>query len=265
MTLDDPTMTQQYILDLLESEPGMSNADIAEETGTHTALVRDLRKRKQAAAESDDGASTATGLAARTRVLDDLSGTQAAVLQRLANDPDLSNAELADAVGTHTALVRDLRTDVQTEVLAHTLRNPEATNAAVAEELGTHTAIVRDARSGLEAEILEQSMRNPELSNAELAGELGTHIATVRDARAGYEDGIEDIDLTPSDDGEAATADATESDAPTADATESDAPTADATESDAPTAGGDDGIASGTVIAVVVGVLLLLGLALLLL
>ncbi|PSP86050.1 hypothetical protein BRC96_00495 [Halobacteriales archaeon QS_6_64_34] len=200
MGIENPTPTQQYVLDLLDSEPGMSNADIAEETGTHTALVRDLRKAKHAAVESDDDGSPGK-LSSRTRVLDSLSGTQAAVLQRVAQDPDLSNADLAEAVGTHTALVRDLRSDVQAEVLAHTLGNPDATNAEIAEQLGTLTAVVRDARSGLEAEILEQSVRNPELSNAELAEELGVHIATVRDARATYADGIEDIDLTASDDG----------------------------------------------------------------
>ncbi|MDS0260092.1 hypothetical protein NDI56_11875 [Haloarcula sp. S1CR25-12] len=235
MALDSPTPTQQYIVDLVDSEPGMSNADIAEETGTHTALVRDLRKTKQAAAESDDDASPGA-LSSQTRVLDDLSGTQAAVLQRAAAEPDLSNARLAEAVGTHTALVRDLRSDVQAEVLAHTLRNPDATNADIAEELGTHTAIVRDARSGLEAEILERSVRNPGLSNAQLAEELGTHIATVRDARAAYEDGIGDVDLTPSDDGGTEPADSTASEPATTD--------------------GGDGM-SGTVVALLVGVVLL--------
>ncbi len=246
MGIDNPTPTQQYVLDLLDSEPGLSNADIAEETGTHTALVRDLRKAKRAAAESDDDGGPGK-LSSETRVLDDLSGTQAAVLQRLAQDPDRSNAELAEAVGTHTALVRDLRSDVQAEVLAHTLRNPEATNADIAEQLGTLTAVVRDARSGLEAEILERSVRNPELSNAELAEELGVHIATVRDARATYEDGIEDIELTPSDDG-TATAEPTADDAPTEPAT------ADA----------GSGMGTETIVAVLVGVLLLVAVVLLL-
>jgi len=240
MDIDNPTPTQQYVLDLLDSEPGLSNADIAEETGTHTAVVRDLRQAKRAAAESDDDGSPGK-LSSRARVLDELSGTQAAVLQRVAQDPELSNAELAEAVGTHTALVRDLRSDVQAEVLAHTLRNPTATNAELAEELGTLTAVVRDARSGLEAEILERSVRNPELSNAELAEELGVHIATVRDARATYEDGIEEIDLT-SDDG----------------ATETAAETPAATADDA------SGVGTETIVAVLVGVLLLVALVLLL-
>jgi len=241
--------TRQYISDLLDSEPGMSNAEIAAETGTHTALVRDLRKEKRAAAESDDGASGGP-LSSRTRVLDDLSGTQAAVLQRAANDPELSNAELAAAAGTHTALVRDLRSDVQAEVLAQTLRNPAATNAEIAAALDTHTAVVRDARSGLEAEILERSVRNPDQSNAELAEELGTTIATVRDARRSYEDGIEDIDLTPS----------TDSTEPTGTDTTESAGT-DTTE---PTGSGD-GIAMETIIALAVGVLLLLAAVLVLL
>jgi len=243
MGIENPTPTQQYVLDLLDSEPGMSNADIAEETGTHTALVRDLRKAKRAAAESDDDGSPGK-LSSRTRVLDSLSGTQAAVLQRVAQDPDLSNADLAEAVGTHTALVRDLRSDVQAEVLAHTLRNPDATNAEIAEQLGTLTAVVRDARSGLEADILEQSVRNPELSNAELAEELGVHIATVRDARATYADGIEDIDLTASDDGATAAADTATAEPATAD-------------------GGSE-MGPETIVAVLVGALLLIAVVLLL-
>jgi len=250
MGIDNPTGTQQYILDLLDSEPGMSNADIAAETGTHTALVRDLRKAKRAAAESDEDDSSPGKLSSRKRVLDDLSGTQAAALQRLANDPERSNADLADAVGTHTALVRDLRSDVQAEVLAHTLRNPDATNADIAAELGTHTAIVRDARSGLEAEILERSVRNPELSNADLAGELGVHIATVRDARGDYEDAIEDIDLTPSDDGAADPA-----------AAESTGTEPTASE---PAGTDDSGMGTETIVAVLVGVLLLVAVVLLL-
>jgi len=242
MGVDDPTPTQQYVLDLLDSEPGMSNADIAEETGTHTALVRDLRQAKQAAAESDDDGSSPGKLSSRTRALDALSGTQAAVLQRVAQDPDQSNAELADAVGTHTALVRDLRSDVQATVLAHTLRNPDATNADIAEEIGTHTAIVRDARSGLEADILEQSVRNPELSNAELAEELGVHIATVRDARASYEDGLEDVEISAADDGPSEPAQ-----------TES----TPAEPAEPATADGGSGMGSGTIVALVVGALLL--------
>lgn len=244
MSVDNPTPTQQYVLDLLDSEPGLSNADIAEETGTHTALVRDLRTAKRAAAERDDDSGSPGKLSSGKRVLDDLSGTQAAVLQRVAQDPDLSNAELAEAVGSHTALVRDLRSDVQAEVLAHTLRNPDATNAEIAEALGTHTAVVRDARSGLEADILEQSVRHPELSNAELAEKLGVHIATVRDARATYEDGIEDIDLPPSDDGAAETTEPAGSGPAVAD--------------------GPSGIGAETIVAVVVGVLLLLAVVVLL-
>jgi len=243
MEIDDPTPTQQYILDLLSSEPGMSNADIAEETGTHTALVRDLRRAKRAA--TDDDTSGPGTLSSRARPLDDLSGTRAAVLQRAAENPELSNAELARAVGTHTALVRDLRSDVQAAVLTHALRNPDATNADIAAELGTPTALVRDARSGLEAEILERSVRNPELSNAALAEELGVTIATVRDARVTYENGIDGVELTPSDDGEW-----TANGGPTA---------ADTTTA----VDGSGGLNSGVVIAVVVGVALVVGLMML--
>ena len=156
MDTSELTATQIHILDLIDSEPGMSNAEIAEETGKHTALVRDLRKQEQLAAEREADDSGGSSVSEPTSILDTLSGTQVSVLQRAAKDPDQTNAELAAATDTHTALVRDLRSDVQAEILAHTLRNPEATNAELAAELGTHTALVRDARSGIKAEILER-------------------------------------------------------------------------------------------------------------
>ena len=148
MSIENPTPTQQYVLDLLESEPGMSNADIAEETGTHTALVRDLRKAKRAAAESDDDDQGPGKLSSRKRVLDELSGTQAAALQRAAEDPDISNAELAEELGVHIATVRDARGDYEDAIEGIDLTPDDDAEPAAAD---TGTAEPATAEGGLDS------------------------------------------------------------------------------------------------------------------
>ena len=192
------SQTQEWILDLAESDSELSNADIAERTGTHVALVRDLiRKQEQKDEQSD---STVEG---PTTVVDRITGTRAAVLQLAASNPGLSNAELAERAGTHTALVRDLRSSVQTASLEALLRNPDLSNAELAETTGTHTALVRDLRDDIRTTVLEYTLRNPDLTNAELARKLDTHTAVVRDARKAYDDGVMDVDITAEDeDGE---------------------------------------------------------------
>ncbi len=238
----DLTQTQEWIIDLAEENPELSNADIAEETGTHTAVVRDVLADYNSEDDADDeSGSTSDG---PETVVDNITGTRAAVLQRAASDPGLSNKAIAEAVGTHTALVRDLRNSVQTESLEELLRNPELSNAEIADAVGTHTALVRDLRSDIRTTILEHSLRNPELSNAELAEELDTHTAVVRDVRRAFEDGVEQVDITES---EGAAADATAADA----AASEPAATADAD--------GGDGLSSEAVVALIVGLLVLLG------
>ena len=235
---DDLTQTQEWIVDLAESNPEMSNADIAEETGTHTAVVRDVLADYNS--EDDDESSGSSSDGPET-VVDSITGTRAAVLQRAASDPGLTNREIAEAVGTHTSLVRDLRNSVQTVSLEALLRDPELSNAEIAERTGTHTALVRDLRSDIRTTILEYSLRNPELSNADIAEELDTHTAVVRDVRKAYEDGVEQVDITDSE--RAAGSESTDSAAGAA------------------AAGGGDGLSSGQVVALIVGLLVLIGIA----
>jgi predicted HTH transcriptional regulator len=236
---DDLTQTQEWIVDLAESNPEMSNADIAEETGTHTAVVRDVLDDYNSEDDDESSGSSSDG---PTTVVDNITGTRAAVLQRAASDPDLTNREIADAVGTHTALVRDLRNSVQTESLEELLRNPALSNAEIAARTGTHTALVRDLRSDIRTTILEHSLRNPEMSNAELAEELDTHTAVVRDVRQAYEDDIEQVDITESESAAA------------------EAPSADASAAETAAAGGD-GLSSEKIVALVVGLLVLIVIA----
>ena len=237
----DLTQTQEWIIDLAEENPELSNADIAEETGTHTAVVRDVLADYNSEDDADDeSGSTSDG---PETVVDNITGTRAAVLQRAASDPSLSNKAIAEAVGTHTALVRDLRNSVQTESLEELLRNPGLSNAEIADAVGTHTALVRDLRNDIRTTILESSLRNPELSNAELAEELDTHTAVVRDVRRAFEDGVEQVDITES---EGAAADATAADTATEPAATADAD-------------GGAGLSSEAVVALLVGLLVLLG------
>lgn len=189
----DLSQTQEWVLDLAEDAPELSYATIAEQTGTHTALVRDLVEGYE---EDNEESGSTEG---PTTVVDRITGTRAAVLQLAASNPGLSNAELAERADTHTAVVRDLRSSVQTASLEELLRNPDLTNAELAEATGTHTALVRDLRDDIRTTVLEYTLRNPDLTNAQVAEELGTHTAVVRDARKAYADGIIDIDITAED------------------------------------------------------------------
>lgn len=147
MTDDELTATQREILDLVENDPELSNADIAEQTGTHVALVRDLRADHAADADEDEDEDDA----------DDggLTETELEILEAGASDPSATNADIAVEVGKHVALVRDFRRDTKMAILEAVLRNPDATNADIAEATDSHVALVRDTRAEYEADIAD--------------------------------------------------------------------------------------------------------------
>lgn len=139
------TETQQEILDLAAT--GLSNAEIADQTGTHVALVRDLRSEHEGGDDASDegGDGEATG----SLGTDDgtLSETEVAIVETAASSPDFSNADIAVELDTTVALVRDFRGSARAAILERAARDPDLTNADIASELGVTIALVRDTRS----------------------------------------------------------------------------------------------------------------------
>ena len=150
--------TQREILDLAAS--GLSNAEIADQTGTHVALVRDLRRGHEGDGPSDgdtgDGTSDETSDDGSALDTDDgtLSETEVAIVETAASSPDFSNADIAVELDTTVALVRDFRESVRAVILERVARDPESTNADIAAELDTTVALVRDTRRDY-ADVLE--------------------------------------------------------------------------------------------------------------
>lgn len=150
------TETQQEILDLAAT--GLSNAEIAAQTGTHVALVRDLRSDHASEAdESNDEASDGESDEASASLATDdgaLSDTEVAIVETAASSPDFSNADIAVELDTTVALVRDFRESARAAILERAARDPDLTNAAIASELGVTIALVRDTRSNYD-DVLE--------------------------------------------------------------------------------------------------------------
>jgi len=242
--------TEREILETALQNPGLSNAEIAEKTGNRLTLVRDTREAYEDEVElAEDVAEESAETSAAVDDAD-LSETQAEILELVASDPTMLNAEIAEETGARVALVRDTReeyedavdtsagsadestddssdsssaedaepTETQAAILELAADNPEMTNAEIAEETGARITLVRDTRSQFEGEdgsdvnggrsdsdtgssdaidteefsetqveILETAQANPELTNAEIAEETGARITLVRDTIDQYE------------------------------------------------------------------------------
>lgn len=109
------TETQRTILKLAANNPEISNAEIAAETGTHVALVRDLRNEHDGLPADDDGES-APPAGSDAGDHDEPTGLQSEILAAALDDPELTNREIADRLGARIALVRDTRREYEDDV-----------------------------------------------------------------------------------------------------------------------------------------------------
>ena len=238
--------TEQAILEAALQNPDMTNAEIAAETGARVSLVRDVREEHEDEVElpeddgyddSDDSGSVDTDA--------DLSTVQQAILDVAADNPEATNADIADETGARLPLVRDTLaahgdavdatggggtsggssgssggasgaaggdlSDGQQEILEYAADNPDATNADIADAVGARLPTVRDTLaehgdggsaggtaggsgggasggdSDRQSEIVELAEANPELTNAEIADEVGARVTLVRDTLADNE------------------------------------------------------------------------------
>jgi len=159
---------------------------------------------------------------------DSLTETQRTILRLAANNPEISNAEIAEETETHVALVRDLRSEHDG------LPADDAESASAGDSDGES----HDEPTAVQSEILALALDDPDLTNRAIADQLDARIALVRDTRRSYEDEVSlaDLDAEPPSSGD--------------------------TEPPA-TADADDG-GNGKLVALLLVVVLLLGLALLL-
>ncbi len=176
---------ERKILETAVKNPARTNAEIAEQTGTRVALVRDTRAAYEDEVELAPGraaASDSDADEADTVVTGgpELSETQQAILDAIAQQPARTNAEIAEQTGTRIALVRDTRAAYGDNVESKARDAPHKSETA--------------SPSGVKREILDEAAANPTLTNAEIAERTGARIALVRDTRAAHsgEAGAED-------------------------------------------------------------------------
>jgi len=183
-----------------------------------------------------------------------LTATQQEILDLAENNPEMSNADIAAEVNKHVALVRDLLaeragadeaddeaedddgfSEAEIAILETAASDPTATNADIAVEVGKHVALVRDFRSDTQRAILEAVARNPDATNADIAEQVGSHVALVRDTRNEYETDLANLDVEVAEPSTAEGATAS--------------------------ASGDEGLSSEMIVAILVGLLVLIGVA----
>ncbi|WP_142442727.1 winged helix-turn-helix domain-containing protein [Halonotius roseus] len=179
----DLSDAQLAVLEAAASDPSATNAEIAEETGKRITFVRDTRNEYEdqvdvgVEPETDDADDTAGG---SDEV--ELSDLQQEILDLVAADPTLTNAEVAEETGARVTLVRDTRAE-------HGDGGFEF-GGEPADDGGDATDGA-DSDSGadgdLQARIQELAEENPEMTYSEIAAEVGARVPLVRDTLADYD------------------------------------------------------------------------------
>ena len=167
---------QQEILDLVAENPRITNAEIAEKTGARVALVRDTRDTYGDQIETQPVDEDDTEIDTAPSGPGEPSAAQQAILEAAADDPSLSNAELADQTDSRITLVRD--TLAQYDGPRDSGGEPDTAATAVAADVDT------SGYSEAQTAILEAAAANPEATNRELAEQTGSRVTLVRDTLA---------------------------------------------------------------------------------
>jgi DNA-binding Lrp family transcriptional regulator len=179
----DLSDAQLAVLEAAASDPSATNAEVAEETGKRITFVRDTRNEYEdqvdvgVEPETDDSDDAAAG---SDEV--ELSELQQEILDLVAADPTLTNAEIAEETGARVTLVRDTRAE-------HGDGGFEF-GGEPADDGGDDTGVA-DSDSGadgdLQARIQELAEENPEMTYGEIAAEVGARVPLVRDTLADYD------------------------------------------------------------------------------
>ena len=173
----DLSPVQQAILDVAAENPNATNAEIANETGTRLPLVRDTLATHGDDIEATGGGESTTESTTTAASSDELSGTQQEILDVAAEQPDATNAEIADEVGARITLVRD------------TLADHGDDSSAATAATGSSGDSETDDDGDIQSEIVSLAESNPEMTNREIADEVGVRLPLVRDTLADHGDG----------------------------------------------------------------------------
>lgn len=187
--------TESAILEAALRNPSATNAEIAEQTDTRVALVRDIRDEYEDEVELPEDAEEADDSVDLDLDADDLSDTQLAVLEAAARDPTATNAEIAAETDMRVALVRDIRDEYEDQV--------DVGVAPETDDADDETADDEVELSDRQQEILDLVAANPELTNAEVAEQTGARVTLVRDTRSEHADSSVAAGGEPADDGDA--------------------------------------------------------------
>ena len=181
-TRSQPSGTQQKILQIAQEEPKLTNAEIAERTGSRVATVRDtLINYDEPVEPSETPQSTVS------KPVDSASfnQTESAVLTQALRTPEAHNADIAASVGTHVGLVRDIRDEY--EAVA-TLPDDEHSTHTPETDQSNASTTASDDLSAVEQQILESAANNPDYSIADIASHVDARVPLVRDTLATHQD-----------------------------------------------------------------------------
>ena len=104
------------------------------------------------------------------------SGTQEKILQLAQENPELTNAEIADRINGRVATVRD--TLITYDEPAETSDKPPTEISKPVDSASFNAT---------ESAVLEYALRNPAATNAEIAAAVDTHVGLIRDIRDEHE------------------------------------------------------------------------------
>ncbi|TQQ82703.1 hypothetical protein EGH24_04455 [Halonotius terrestris] len=194
--------TESAVLEAALRNPEATNAEIATSVGTHVGLVRDIRAEYEDVATLPDAEASSSDASAGGMEFDTelLSAAQEEILRVARENPESTNAEIAEETDSRLTLVRD------------TIANHGDSISTGSGRSGGTKPIDSASFNETEAAVLEAALRNPNATNAAIAEHAGTHVGLVRDIRDQYED----IATLPDDDSTAA-ADESAADAPDVD------------------------------------------------
>ncbi len=190
---------EREILELALQKPELSNSEIAEQTGYRLTLIRDTRQQyEDDVTLPEDLAEAATEEGSTDDSSEPLSKTQQVILELVAENPQITNAELAEQTGARLTLVRDTR-----DVYGHLIDTQQAnTDSTETDDTDPDSPpSVPDEPSAVQQDILEVAAEDSSLSNADIADQTNARVTLVRDTLDQYD--------VPSDTGEETTADQT--------------------------------------------------------
>ncbi|TQQ83515.1 winged helix-turn-helix domain-containing protein [Halonotius terrestris] len=167
----DLSAAQESILEYAADNPDATNADIADATGARVTLVRDTLAEHGDSVESTGSSGGDSGSDSTAAASKESSDTQQAILDYADENPDATNAEIADEVGARVTLVRDTLAE-------------HGSGSSSSSSSGSSGGSSTGSDSDLQSEIVDYADENPEATNAEIADAVGARVTLVRDTLA---------------------------------------------------------------------------------